>query len=73
MTTAIIFAVASMWVLFSALIVVVLCMNSSRLSQAEELPRDRRHRRFGHRREVPAEAASAALPKGSGVAHPGGQ
>ena len=72
MTTTIIIAVVSIWVLFSAALVVFLCMNSSRLSQAEELPRDRRPRQPAYRRARHGESA-ASIPASSSVVKPGGQ
>lgn len=73
MTTTIVIAVVSVWVLFSAALVVFLCMNASRLSQAEELPHDRRPRRSANRRARQSESPSASIPAGSGVAGTGGQ
>jgi len=74
MTTTIIIAVVSIWVLFSAALVVFLCMNSSRLSQAEELPRDRRPRQpaSAYRRARHGESA-ASISAGASVVKPGGQ
>lgn len=56
MTTTIIVAVVLGWVLFSAALVVFLCMNSSRLSEAEELPRSQRPRKPAYRRASIAKA-----------------
>jgi len=72
MTTPLIIAVVAAWVLFSAALVVFLCMNSSRLSQAEELPRDRRPRKSAYRRTRHSESA-VSIPAGSSVVKPGGQ
>jgi hypothetical protein len=71
MTTTIIVAVVLGWVLFSGALVVFLCMNSSRLSEAEELPRDRRLRKPAYRRARQSESAGS-LPAGSSVAKSGG-
>ena len=72
MTTTLIIAVVLVWVLFSAALVVFLCMNSSRLSQSEELPRDRRPRKPAYRRARHSESA-ASIRAGSSVVKPGGQ
>lgn len=72
-TTMVILAIATAWVLFSAVLVVFICMNSSRLSQAEELPRDQRPRRSAHRRGRQVESSAATLPTGSTVLGSGGQ
>ena len=72
-TTAVIIAVATMWVLFSAALVVFICMNSSRLSQAEELPRDHRPRKSAHRRTRKMESPAAAIAAGTSILGTGGQ
>jgi hypothetical protein len=66
MTTTIIVAVILIWVFFSAALVLFLCMNASRLSQVEELPRDHRPRRSGYRKAKHGETASSVLA-GSGI------
>jgi len=72
MTTTIIVAVVLMWVLFSAALGVFLCMNSSRLSQVEELPRDQRPRKPAYLRARRGES-SASIPAGSSVVKLRGQ
>jgi len=72
MTTTLIVAVVLAGMLFSAALVVFLCMNSSRLSQAEELPRDRRPRKSAYRRARQGKSAPS-IPAGSSVVKPGGQ
>ena len=73
MTTMVILAVALTWVLFSAAVVVFICINSSRLSQAEELPHDHHSRKSPHRRNRKLETPAAAIPAGSSVVRTGGQ
>jgi hypothetical protein len=73
MTTTIIIAVVSIWVLFSAALVVFICMNSSRLSQAEELPRDHHLRRSSSRKARLVEGSATSIPAGTSIVRSGGQ
>ena len=60
----VILAIVVAWVVFSALLVTAVCMNSSRLSQLEEMPKPRRARSTSRARKPAPQIQRAPLPAG---------
>lgn len=60
----VILAIVVAWVIFSAFLVTVVCMNSSRLSQLEETPKPRRARPTSRAKKMAPQVQAAPLPAG---------